>query len=304
MTTPASSSACDVVIVNYNAGPLLGDAVASVLTDGAWRVIVVDNDSTDGSLQSVEDAGWGGRVRILRNSRNLGFAAACNKGARASSAAMLLFLNPDCTVAPGALADMARALRSSQSIGMVGGLLCNPDGSEQAGGRRAFPTPGRAFVRAFGFLGLTSLLPAGFTELDLKKQSLPSAPVPVPAISGACMMVKREALEDVGLWDEGYFLHCEDLDWCMRFHQKGWQVLFVPDARVVHVKGASSRGRPVFVEWHKHRGMLRFYRKFFRQQYPALLWPLVVLGVWLRFVLVAGVLMARRVWAHLGGRRG
>ena len=71
-------------------------------------------------------------------------------------------------------------------------------------------------------------------------------------------MVKREVVVDVGRWDEGYFLHCEDLDWCMRFRQKGWKILFVPDARIIHVQGASSQSIPVFVEWHTHKGMVRF----------------------------------------------
>ncbi len=95
------------------------------------------------------------------------------------------------------------------------------------------------------------------------------------------------AIEDVGLWDEGYFLHCEDLDWCMRFRQKGWKILFVPDAIIVHEHGGCSRNRPIFVEWHKHKGMMRFYNKFFRHQYPGLLMVLVAMGVWLRFGLIA-----------------
>ena len=111
-------------------------------------------------------------------------------------------------------------------------------------------------------------------------------------------------MEDVGLWDEGYFLHCEDLDWCMRFRQKGWKILFVPDARISHALGACSQSRRVFVEWHKHKGMLRFYRKFFRHQYPGVLMVLVAAGVWLRFGLAVFYLTARRVCAKGGAGRG
>ncbi len=120
------------------------------------------------------------------------------------------------------------------------------------------------------------------------------------AISGACMLVKREAVEDVGWWDEEYFLHCEDLDWCMRFRQKGWKILFVPDARIVHAKGACSQEQRLFVEWHKHKGMMRFYRKFFSHQYPSVLMGLVTVGVWLRFGLVAAGVTLRRVGRALG----
>jgi len=134
---------------------------------------------------------------------------------------------------------------------------------------------------------LGNIWPRLFFDFYLHKKPLPSQPIEVEAISGACMLVKREAIEDVGQWDEGYFLHCEDLDWCMRFRQKGWKIMFVPDAKVAHDKGTCSRSRPIFVEWHKHKGMMRFYRKFFRHQYPGVLMWLVAAGVWLRFSAVA-----------------
>jgi hypothetical protein len=117
-------------------------------------------------------------------------------------------------------------------------------------------------------------------------------------------MLYREAIESVGLWDEGYFLHCEDLDWCIRFRQSGWKILFVPDAPVVHHKGTCSRSRPIFVEWHKHKGMMRFYRKFFGKEYSSAFMWLVALGVWLRFGAVASYYTLRRAGHALGtGRR-
>jgi hypothetical protein len=292
---------CDIVIVNYNAGNLLADCVQSVLAEGACHVFVVDNDSHDDSLAHLSASISDERISVICNGRNLGFAAACNIGARASNASTLLFLNPDSVLAEGSLRRMMDVLESDPSIGMVGGLLCNSDGSEQPGGRRVFPTPRRAFMRAFGLSRLGKWFPALFSDFLLHKEPLPLEPSPVEAISGACMLVKREALLDVGLWDEGYFLHCEDLDWCMRFRLKNWRVVFVPDARVIHVWGACSRSRPFFVEWHKHRGMLRFYNKFFRRQYPGPLWWLVVLGVWLRFGLVSTYFAARLALAQIKG---
>jgi len=118
------------------------------------------------------------------------------------------------------------------------------------------------------------------------------------------MLVTRKAIEDVWLWDEGYFLHCEDLDYCMRFRANGWKIAFVPDARIVHQQGACSRTRPMFVEWHKHKGMMRFYRKFFYHQYPAVLMVLVALGVWLHFSCVASYYTFKRVARFLGFERG
>ncbi len=117
------------------------------------------------------------------------------------------------------------------------------------------------------------------------------------------MLIKREAMQEVGEWDEGYFLHCEDLDLCMRFRQKDWKILFIPTVKIIHDKGTCSRTRPIFVEWHKHKGMLRFYRKFFRQQYPGALWPLVAFGVWFRFMLAAGYYGIRQL-AEAAGVKG
>ncbi|NWB95175.1 glycosyltransferase family 2 protein [Pseudomonas gingeri] len=303
-TSPVQlDGACDIVIVNYNAGGFLSESVLSSWAAGASRVIVVDNASRDDSLESLMPL-QGGELCIVRNASNLGFSAACNIGARHTSAPYVLFLNPDCVLAADALSCMIQALVSYPRTGMVGGFLCNPDGTEQPGGRRVFPTPKRAFLRAFGLSRLSKFLPASFSDFLLHEQPLPREPLVVEAISGACMLVRREAIEDVGLWDEGYFLHCEDLDWCMRFRQAGWDVLYVPGARVSHQFGVCSRSRPYFVEWHKHRGMLRFYQKFFRHQYPGGLWVGIMIGVWLRFSLVVARRSVMDVVAFFKQKKG
>lgn len=296
---------CDVIVVNYNAGTLLVHCVQSILDSGANKAIVVDNASSDGSVdQLLQSIGDSERLVVKRNDRNLGFAAGCNIGVHLSSAENLLFLNPDGVLERHSLARMLEVLSSSTAIGMVGGFLCNPDGSEQPGGRRVFPTPKRAFLRAFGLSRLAKHFPETFNDFLLHKEPLPAGPIPVEAISGACMLVNRNALSKVGLWDEGYFLHCEDLDWCMRFRQHGLKVMFVPDARITHIWGACGRQRPFFVEWHKHRGMLRFYKKFFHNQYHGALWGLVVLGVWLRFAMVSSYYAGRLTLAKAVRTRG
>lgn len=287
------------VIVNYNAGSLLEDCVKSWLKSvpGA-PLVIVDNASTDGSLDFISSQPGNNTVSVINNSRNVGFSVAVNQGFRAVQADRMLLLNPDCLLAPETVAQMVGVLDSKPRIGVVGPLLLNPDGSEQAGGRRAVPTPWRSLVRAIGLSRLGKRYPRLFSDFLLHTQSVPDQPIEVEAISGACMLIRRQALDDVGLLDEGYFMHCEDLDWCMRFRHNGWSILFVPSAQVVHFKGTCGRSRPIFVEWHKHKGMVRFYRKFFRHQYPIGLMGLVTLGVWLRFGMVVGVITARRVrWA-------
>lgn len=286
------------IIVNYNAGELLLECINLLINCPLVKeIFVVDNASSDGSLDALVDYT---EVTIIRNPKNLGFSTGCNIGLKHASADYLLFLNPDCLISSDAVGQLLDCLKNRQQAGMVGGLLVNPDGSEQAGGRRAVPTPWRSFVRAFGLSKLGYLWPSLFFDFYLHKQPLPDQVIEVEAISGACMLVKSAAVNDVGIWDEGYFLHCEDLDWCMRFRQKGWTILFVPTARITHNQGVCGRNRRLFVEWHKHKGMIRFYHKFFRDQYPGVLMGVVAIGVWVRFCFVATFYLAKRAAYLLG----
>jgi len=292
------------VIVNYNAGSFLANCIQTILPQ-VGEVVVVDNASKDLSIAQCKHAFvHEPRLTIVSNKTNLGFAAACNIGLHQAKGDFILFLNPDCSLEENAVSELLRALQSDVTVGMVGGLLVNPDGSEQAGGRRAVPTPWRSFVRAFGLSSLANRWPKLFFDFHLHQQPLPDRSIEIEAISGACMLVKREAITGVGLWDEGYFLHCEDLDWCLRFRQKGWKILFVSSARITHALGVCGRHRPIFVEWNKHKGMMRFYRKFFRHQYPGVLMALVAVGVWLRFGLVAAYHLTKRACQALRFKRG
>lgn len=296
------SAMISTIIVNYNAGEFLRGCVDSLLNcPQEIEIIVVDNASTDGSLDALSGLPC---LQIIKNPANVGFATACNTGARIASAPFLLFLNPDCAFQPGTLTELLDAMNLDERVGMAGGLLTNSDGTEQAGSRRAVPTPWRSFVRASGLGRFSERWPLLCSDFYLHKQPLPDHAIEVEAISGACMMIKRKAMQDVGEWDEGYFLHCEDLDYCMRFRQQGWQILFVPSAQIFHALGVCSHSRPVFVEWHKHKGMLRFYHKFFRHQYPGVLMGLVAVGVWLRFGLLAAYYTAKRAQRALRFGRG
>lgn len=286
-TVPPVCPDVSIVVVNYNAGDLLLGCIEGCLQQ-AQEVILVDNASVDGSIEKVSQRfGENSRLKIIRNTTNLGFAAACNIGEKEAHGQFVLFLNPDCLMAENAVQELINALQANPKAGMAGGLLLHQNGKEQVGGRRAIPTPWRSFVRVFHLSKFADRWPRLFSDFNLHKQPLPEAPIEVEAISGSCMMVKRQAMQDIGHWDESYFLHCEDLDLCMRYRQKNWLILFVPASRIVHHQGTCSRKRPVFVEWHKHHGMMRFYRKHFRHQYPGLLMWLVGFGVWLRFCLVA-----------------
>lgn len=291
-----------VIIVNYNAGPMLLNCARAVLTSTVTvEVILVDNNSTDESLHGMrailrEEP----HLSIIKNERNVGFAKAVNVGLAGTHGAIILVLNPDCIIEATTLERMLRVLEQHSDAGMLGPRILNPDGTEQPGCRRNIPTPWRSFLRAFGlsyFLGNR----LGFlSDFLLHRAPVPSKPVDVEAISGAFMLIRRSALDEVGLLDEGYFMHCEDLDWCMRFREKGWRIWFVPDVSVTHYKGACSKDRPIRVLWHMHKGMIRFYRKFFRGEYPVSLMWLVAAGVWMRFSALALYHLAKH---GIGARR-
>ena len=283
LSSSSVQEAVSIVIVNYNCGALLTACVRSCL-EQARQVIVVDNASSDSSLKELEASFPSeDRLCVIRLERNLGFAAGCNIGLNATTEPYILFLNPDCLLGADSLQRMVQVLAINSRAGMVGGMLTTPDGTEQRGCRRMIPTPWRSFVRTFGLYRFSSRWPRLFADFNLSKKAVPDGSIEVEANSGSCMLVRRDALLDVGPLDEGYFLHCEDLDWCMRFRQRGWKIIFVPDAYVVHYRGMCSMSCPIFVQWHKHKGMMRFYGKFFRRQYPGVLFWIVGFGVWLRF---------------------
>jgi GT2 family glycosyltransferase len=233
-----------VIIVNYNGGDLLTECVQSALSSTVplW-IYVVDNASVDNSMthlsrQLPTDA----PVTILQNTENRGFAAAVNQVLSQVNTDYSVVLNPDCILQPDTLQQFCAVLDQEEykKYGMAGGLVRNLDGSEQAGCRRAIPSPWRSVVRV---LHLNHWFPqqARFDNFVLTEQPLPPHPIPIEGISGACMVVRREAVLEVGLMDEQYFLHCEDLDWFMRFGESGWPILFIPHISVVHTKGACSQ---------------------------------------------------------------
>jgi GT2 family glycosyltransferase len=290
----AAVDQCDVVIVNFNAGRFLAEAVKSVLhSQSVAHIYVLDNASTDGSL-SLLPLGKDVRLTIIRNSVNVGFAAACNRGLSQATSENVLLLNPDCQVMDGAIDRLITVLRSTDRVGMTGPLLLNPDGSEQAGGRRRLPTPWIVLVQTVRAARLGRFFFPHAPSFLLHEDPLPKEPTEVEAISGACMMVRREMILDIGPLDEEYFLHAEDLDWCMRAHRQGWKILFAPDAKAIHHKGVSSRGRPLAVEYYKHRGMTRFYRKMIGETQSRWSSGLLTVGVWTRFGLIAALHLLSR----------
>jgi len=292
-----------VVIVTFNSSGHIRKCLQALRdSDVPIQLIVVDNASEDDTAAVVEKelARFPG-ARFIASPRNVGFARGMNAGMQHATAERIVLLNPDCFVEPSTLRTMALTMAHSDDIGLSGCLLLNVDGSEQAGCRRYIPTPWRALMRV---LHLKRLFKGRrrFDDFIMSNEALPQDVQDVEALSGALMMVSRPGLRAVGALDERYFMHCEDLDWCLRFRQAGWRVVFVPAARAVHLKGASTASRPLRVEYHKHVGMIKFYRRHLARRYPGPLMWAVTASVWVRFGAKAVVTLPKSL-ASLRRRR-
>lgn len=270
------------VIVNYNSGNFLKEAVQSIIEQRGpeTEIIVVDNASNDASLEGLDNLET--QPEIIRNDKNLGFSKGCNLGAARAKGKYVLFLNPDCYLHKGALKELVNVLEQNSEASMVGPLLLNPDGSEQSGGRRDIPSPWKTFCM---LLRLDLLMPEHprFKSHNHAGRIVPKDVVAVDAVSGACMLVRSSALAKSGGFDEQYFLHFEDLELCLRLVRNHQSVLFVPSASCTHTKGQCSLGRPLFVEFHKHNSFVKFMNSSFLSYYPKFFLFLVSVLVYLRF---------------------
>ena len=235
------------ILVNYNSGADLRLALQSVAEECAscpWEAIVVDNASTDGSGACA--SAFAPHARLVSNASNVGFGRAVNQAVAASSAPLLLLLNPDCRLSRGALAALRAVLDCEPSCAIVGPRVLDPDGAVQ-GSARGDPD------MLTGLFGRTGALRARLPFLPVARRNVLAdeaiasgkRSVPVDWISGACMLVRRQPFLDAKGFDERYFLYWEDADLCRRLRQLGHEVRYVPGAAVVHAVGRSSRTAPV-----------------------------------------------------------
>lgn len=286
-----------VLIVNYNAGDALAHCVESVLSQGREiSVTVVDNASVDGSAKRVCDLyDRLDNMSFIFNESNLGFSRAVNQAAEAvreDPEDKLLILNPDCELFPGSLRTLAEALQKAPGAAMAGPLVVDRHGAPMRGTFRRFPNPWRSFLTFSGLwrLGRFSSLFQGVEPVG----ELPLEVTGAEALSGACMLVRKDAFFELGGMDEAYGLHCEDLDLMYRLQQRGLERLFVPQARVYHLQGLSSQSRPVWVHWQKHRGMQRFFTRYQAGNYIAPVRWLVIAGIWAHFLLTLPLVLIKK----------
>ena len=273
-----------VVLVTYESAGDLAACLGSLPAAAGpheLEVVVVDNASRDTSAEIARRLG----VKVLENPANLGLSRAIDIGAAATAAPWLLLVNPDTRLAPGSLARMLETAGADPTVGCVGPHLRNSDGSEYPTGRR-FPSILVGVVHAaLGTVWPGNPATRRYHLADLDR----SRPVPVDWVSGACMLVRREAYEAAGRFDAGYFMYFEEMDFCLRLAKAGWWVVYDPGAEVTHMLGGSTRSAPYRKVWNHHRSALRFYRRRYAGDPRLLLLPVVAL-----FLLARGLVSLAR----------
>jgi len=286
-----------IITVNYNTGAHLLrclEAVYSNTRDLTLEYIVVDNASRPDTTFDILRSQFP-QVDVLMNKRNVGFAAGCNLALKRACGRYVVLLNPDTVVGPMALDGMFAFLESRSDIGVLGSPLLSGDGVDQRVAGRGFPTP---LAALFGRTTiLTRLFPRNRFSARFSASRDPdrNEPYQVDWVSGACMMVRREAVAQVGMLDPGYFLMWEDADWCFRMKRAGWKVYCVHEAAVAHTEGASRNEG-----WHSlflatvafHKGAYRYYRRHINSRACDPTHLLVIGGLAARTV---GILTARSV---------
>lgn len=290
-----------IIIVNFNTCQLLDDCLQSLAEatppEGGLEVIVVDNASSDGSQVMVREKYP--NVKLVASEKNRGFSAANNLGTAVATGRTVLFLNSDTRVAKDALAEPVNYLCQQPDVGALTVRLIYPNGERDPDNHRGFPTPWNAICH---FSGLNRLFPNDprYNGYFQSYQNMAETH-PVDVIAGSYMLMPMALCLELGGWDETYFFYGEDIDFCYRIRQAGYQIIYYPHVDVLHYKGASSGlrkesaeiARPpkatrVKVAKESVRAMKIFYRKFYRQQYPWLVTAVVLAGIqvrgWLRIL--------------------
>jgi N-acetylglucosaminyl-diphospho-decaprenol L-rhamnosyltransferase len=290
----------DVVIVSYRCGPLLRRCLQSVREHAparGVRVTVVDNASGDGTADVVRREFP--EVKLIALDENVGFSAANNLVLRDSGAEYVLVLNPDTKLSAGTLETLLRLMDADSRIGIAGCRLVQEDGTLDHAARRSFPTPASALGH-FLRLGRSDRAPAPLAAYRAPEVS----EGPVDAVNGAFMLMRRAMLDEIGLFDEGYWMYMEDLDLCYRAAQAGWTTWYEPSVEAVHIKaGTSGHHRRLRLNYAFHYGMYRYYRAHLAPERGPLFNAFVYLGIALKFLAsaTASALARARQRVHLAG---
>jgi len=282
-----------ILIVNYNTRELTLAAIRSVyasVTDYRYEVILIDNHSSDGSVEAIRRTYP--QVKLIMNAENVGFARANNQGIRQASGRYILLLNSDTVIQPDTLDIMLDFMDRHPKVGASGCKVVLPDGSLDKACRRGFPTPSASF---YYIMGLSKLFPhvPRFNQYQLGYLD-PDEEYPVDSLVGAFMLVRREAIDQAGLLDESFFMYGEDIDWCYRLKQAGWQIYY-PKTSIIHYKGAGKKYKPPRIVYEFHRAMILFHRKHYHKNYSWIVNFTIYAGIWLKLWLALTINVWRGV---------
>jgi N-acetylglucosaminyl-diphospho-decaprenol L-rhamnosyltransferase len=274
----AAQPLTSVIMVSYFTGPVLYEAIERVFAQTApVELLLIDNGNPPEVTEKLKSiAAVSPRIKLFTGQGNIGFSRGCNMGAQMASGDMLLFLNPDSVIPSDTLTKLEPYKTKLVRPYMIGARLVGTDGKDQRGCRRALLTPLAAFVEA---LNLGAFFPQ--MRLNHHEDPIPTTATPIPVISGAFMYLPREDFWRAGGFDEGYFIHVDDLDFCLRYRRHGGEIYFVPEITVVH-HGSTSQACNSFLERHKARGFVRYFHKNFGAEYPKPFLWLLDLAIWMR----------------------
>ena len=286
LNAPSPSQASpqiSVVVVSYHTGTVLFDALRTLLAQSeSAEIILVNNGNpaeTDARLDEL--AASHSTLRLVSDHGNVGFGTGCNLGCRYARAPLVMFLNPDSLVGPDCLDRVVTVLAELPPHSMIGADIRNQDGTPQRGARRTLPTPWTSFIELFQVYRLAPSHPY-FAGVNHHHNEMPNDHKQVPAISGAFMAMAKADFCAIGGFDEAYFHHVEDLDFCLRWQTAGHLTWFTPMVRITH-KGSTSAVSTRSVEWHKTVGLYRYFTRHFRKYYPTGFMQLVGAGLIVRF---------------------
>jgi GT2 family glycosyltransferase len=273
----------DIIFVNYNSTDFLFNSLNSVyknLNGVKAQIHIVDNASID-EIDKLENAFPD--INLIKNKQNIGFSAAVNKGLKHTTAEYVMLLNPDTLINNGLFATMLNYMRRHPEVGIIGPRILNSDGTVQ-GSARSFPdllTP--LFAR-------TSPLTRFFPNNPISRRNILTldsdgiTPQMVDWVSGACMLVRRNAIKEVGYMDELFFMYWEDADWCRRMWDQGWKVVYLPEASILHYVGASSSTQIFKSIIQFHQSTLRLYKKYSKPKMK-IFYPVTIILLMIRLLL-------------------
>ncbi|MBD8500981.1 glycosyltransferase family 2 protein [Paenibacillus arenosi] len=256
-----------IIIVNYNTKQLTLNCIASVLhsvTEYKYEIILMDNASRDDTVVAVKQQYP--YIHLIENKDNLGFSKANNQGMHVAKGRYILLLNSDTIVQPDTLDTMIRFMDKHPEVGSAGCKVVLPDGSLDKACKRGFPTPTATF---YYVSGVSKRFPNSPKYNAYHREDLDeNGSYPIDCLVGAFMMVRREAIEEVGMLDEDYFMYGEDVDWCYRIQQAGWVNYYHAATSILHLKRASSRNKPYKITYEFHRAIYLLHKKNFAKHYP------------------------------------